>query len=249
RQLAQVSQSEIDEVTAEKVQVVTGLLIRYQGLIQDAFRGGAGTVLAQANMRWAHRFMEEEVLSQLATLEQNVEDAEVSAIPWWRHLLWVLPLAAFLGLLGWVQVWHSRRFRRTLSAPLLAASLLAMALGATAVVSLRFDGDVDRSRDTLDDMVVTYEARAEEARFRGCDALKQISGQWPVKPDGDCPRPPKATSGQQLLSTSNSVSTTAASAATYSARATAAAVAMAVLAGLAVTLGLLPRLEEYRYQR
>jgi hypothetical protein len=99
-QLAQVSQADLGGPAVEGVQVVTGLLNRYTGLIEQAFRNDPTSMLSRAYMQYAHNFLRNEVLSQLDKLRNDVDQAAPRRPPWGRHLLWALPLAALIALLA-----------------------------------------------------------------------------------------------------------------------------------------------------
>ena len=262
-QLAQVSQADLGGPAVEGVQVVNGLLNTYTGWIEQAFRSDPTSLLARAYMQYAHRFLRNEVLSQLDKLRNDVDQAAPRRPPWGRHLLWALPLAALIVLLAWGQVWLSRRFRRTLSVPLLAATAVAVAFGATGILSLDVDRGVSKGTETLGDLRTAYEARANAADSAACAALYRISRDWPRAAEGcktdpgkpaECParpetEPPRPITDRTLLTMASSVGTEARTATTSAGRSIVAVVVAGLLIGSLITLGFLPRIEEYRFRR
>jgi hypothetical protein len=262
-QLAQVSQADLGGPAVEGVQVVTGLLNRYTGLIEQAFRNDPTSMLSRAYMQYAHNFLRNEVLSQLDKLRNDVDQAAPRRPPWGRHLLWALPLAALIALLAWAQLWLSRRFRRTLSVPLLAATVLAVAFGAIGILSLDVDRGVSKGTDTLGDLRTAYEARGNAADSAACAALYRISRGWPGGAEGcttdsgeleECParpttEPQRPITDRELLTMASFVGTEARTATTSAGRSMAAVVVAGLLIGSLITLGFLPRIEEYRFRR
>jgi hypothetical protein len=248
QQLTQVSQADIGGTAAEEFQVVNGLLITYIGLVEQAFRGDPDSLLSGAYLQYAHRFLNNEVLGQLSILQRRVDEAAPRRPPWGRHLLWSLPLLVLAGLLVRTQVWCSRHFRRTLSAPLLAASTLVVAFGVTAVLALDADRDVSKGRTDLTTMVDLYQARETTAGSQACSPLRGVSEKWPPPPEA-CETAVPIRPDLNPLTMANKVSTTAQSAAAASARSIVLLLIAGLLIGSLITLGLLPRIEEYRVGR
>ena len=249
-QLARVSQADVGGRAAESVQVVTGLLNTYTGLIEDAFRDDAGALLSQAYLKYAHLFLTEEILGQLALLRIDVDDAVGDRPPAGRHLLWILPLIMLAGLLVWTQLEVSRRFGRTLSIPLLAASLALAGLAVTGGFAVHTDRQVAGGRVTLTDLKAAYTNRQNTIRKKGCVKLGTVSQLWSASaPPCRNPTLPPSADGRKLLDTANDVSTTAQHAAASARNDTAVAVVLTGLTLLLITLGLLPRIEEYRFRR
>ncbi|GLY93266.1 hypothetical protein [Actinoplanes sp. NBRC 103695] len=249
RQLAQVSQADLGGPAAESVQVVNGLLSTYDALIDQAFRETVDPALNLAYLQYAHHLLDEEILPQLATLQGEVDQAQPASPGSERHVLWVAPLVVLAGLLGWAQVTLASRFRRTLSAPLLAASLLAAGLAVTATLSRDADGDVAAGRATLAALVGDYRTRETRIRSGGCDALSDASREW-GDPDPVCPPDgPAPATDRELLRKANEVSMTAQDATAVASRGIVLVIVLSALIALLVTLGLLPRVEEYRFRR
>lgn len=249
RQLAQVSQADIGGPAAESVQVVNALLSTYDGLIDHAFRKTVSRSLNLAYLQWAHHLLDEEILPQLATLQGEVDKAQPASPDGGRHVLWVVPLTVLAGLLVWAQIMLASRFRRTLSAPLLAASLLAAGLAVTATLSRDADGDVAAGRATLAALVGDYRTKETDIRGEGCGVLNQVSHQW-GDADTVCPQDgPVPASDRELLRKANEVSTTAQDATAVASRGIVLVIVLSALIALLVTLGLLPRVEEYRFRR
>ena len=249
RQLAQVSQADIGGPATESVQVVNGLLSTYDVRVDQAFRETVDPDLQLAYLQYAHRFLDEEILPQLATLQGEVDQAQPASPGGERHVLWVVPLVVLAGLLGRAQVVLASRFRRTLSAPLLAASLLAAGLAVTATLSREADGDVTAGRATLAALVGDYRTKETGIRSGGCGALNEVSRGW-GDPDTVCPpKGPTPASDRELLRKANEVSMTAQDATAVASRGIVLAIVLSALIALLVTLGLLPRVEEYRFRR
>lgn len=250
RQIAQVSQADIGAAAAEAVQVVIGLLDTYTQLINQAFRDGAGEELSQAHLQYAHKFLREELLPQLDTLQGEIDRAAPDRPGTGRNLLWVLPLIVLAGLLAWTQVELSRRFRRTLSIPLLAASAAVATLGVIATLSLAADRQVADGRATLAGLTSAYVERQAAVNEAGCDDRQVVARIW-SDPETGCDTAEQAgtATNQQLLGMANEVTTTAQEAAATARAGIVTVVLLGAVAGLLISLGMLPRLEEYRFRR
>ena len=249
RQLAQVSQADVGGAAAESVQVVNGLLLTYGGLIEQAFRPAVSEDLNLAYLKYAHNFLDEEILPQLDAVRGDMEEARPDPPAGGRQVLWLVPLVVLAGLLVWTQVMLARRFRRTLSAPLLGAFLLLTGLAGTAVVAQGTDGDVAAGRVTLTALVGDYRAKETRTRGNGCDARNRIAERWGEDTTACPPFGEDPVTGRDLLLKANEVSMSAQGAATAATRSLVAVIVLGAAAGLLICAGLWPRFEEYRFRR
>ncbi|MFG1610872.1 hypothetical protein [Actinoplanes sp. NPDC049265] len=250
RQLAQISQADIGGPAAESVQVLNGLLLTYGGLIEQAFRPTVSTDLNLAYLQYAHNFLNDEILPQLRTLQSEIDQAQPARPGRGRHVLWMVPLAVLAGLLIWTQLALARRFRRTLSVPLLLATVLAGLLGAVASLSRDTDADVAAGRATLTTLIKDYGDEETRNRGDGCPALRTMSRKWE---EVEAPCTPAASADviqpRELLEKANDVTMTAQSASATGTRDIVLVIVIGLALGLSITRGLLPRVEEYRFRR
>lgn len=251
RHLALVAEADLGESTGQGVQVVESLLITYLGLMEQArayFYADEQSPLAKAYLQYAYLLLDKEILPQLASLRADVEAAAPAKPGWGRHALWIGTVLILLALLIATQVFLARRFRRTLSAPLVVATLLVLALGTAAQLSLRVDAMVATGQRNLSSLVQDYQSKETAMVARGCEDLKKLSTQWYGRSTEACPREQSTVSDRDLLRRAGTVSSTTQQAAATADVAMVAAAVLAALAALLIALGLQPRIDEYRYR-
>jgi hypothetical protein len=140
------------------LQAVTGQLVTYQGLVEQAdatYREGLHP-LAFAYLTYASNSLNEpggllSRIDQLATM--NRADLSADRRSGWVEPRWlpavVVPAIVVVGALVATQLWMARRFRRVLNPPLACGALLLTALTAWYVaVALHADNTVERAQRT-----------------------------------------------------------------------------------------------------
>ncbi|WP_432971275.1 hypothetical protein [Dactylosporangium sp. CA-233914] len=188
RDLQQAAAATTDPATAQRVRDLLDALGRYETLAartllldeQAPHPAGAPPAATLAQYRLATAQLAGELLPaardltdrHAAALERTYEaerDREL-AVRAWLIGLGVLLLAALVGL----QVYLARRFRRTLNAPLLAATVVAIGLatGGVALTAGAAEHLRGAKRDAFDSILVleraravSYDANADESRY------------------------------------------------------------------------------------
>ncbi|MBO3743039.1 hypothetical protein [Actinoplanes flavus] len=251
-------------VVGQNIQLVQGQLAAYSGLIEQAdahYRQDPASALARADLWYASRLLhmpDGGILAQLddlLTIERQALAGQLSTgrmAPGWV-VTWIVPAVVLLALLVTIQVFLSRRFRRTFNPPLLAATIAVLA--ATAAMSSDFAarGELAATQRAGDTLVDVWQARIDAADRSGQTMLRElIAG---ACPDG-CRETldriaagvagPREAPGEQVLTARiRDVDGHAAAAAD-----TTGQLILLVLAALAamalIPFGLVPRINEYR---
>lgn len=140
------------------LQVVTGQLVTYQGLVEQAdatYREGQH-LLAFAYLTYASNSLNDpggllsriDDLAALNRADLSADRRSAWVAPSWL-LIVIVPAIAVAGLLVAAQLWMARRFRRLLNLPLLVAGLLLTALTVWyAAVTLQADHAYARAQNT-----------------------------------------------------------------------------------------------------
>lgn len=171
RRMAQVAELSIaGDAANQHIQVVQGLLVTYQGLIAQAHAharaGGEDTLLAAAYLKNASDLLRGEILARLHDLQDEErraldrELADGSSHPL-VDVLWAIPVLLLLVLLLVTQVFLARRFRRTFSVLLVAATLVGLALAHQSWSATAAENDLRDARALLSRSLTT--AREEAA--------------------------------------------------------------------------------------
>jgi hypothetical protein len=159
--LAQVAENNVaGEAASQTIQLVEGLLVAYTGLIEQAdahYRQDSGRALGAADLWYASHLLHTPdggIFVQLDTLR----DAENAALAgqlssggtnsWWVFA-WVMPLLVLLALLAVTQSFLRQRFRRTLSLPLAAATVILFVLVVGMAFSLGAKHDLESANSDL----------------------------------------------------------------------------------------------------
>jgi len=252
------------------LQLVQGLLVAYTGLIEQAdvhFRQDGATALGATDLWSASRLLHlpgDGILDQLEALREDQHTALRRQLSTgWMHaatvLVWVVPIVVLAGLLCLTQVFLHRRFQRVLNAPLLAASVLLLALAAGtsfALVSQDRSGD---GGDTLNQVLQERRAQTAATDASGQQALAAVVQGQCGNTDIGCGVTvaqfvadlPAASSGNEAAD-SQTIKTTEVNEKLESADQSGvfefAILGAALVIAALVLLGLQPRIDEYRYR-
>jgi hypothetical protein len=246
-----------------------GQLASYGELIQQADANYAsGEATTGAAEAW-HAAQSMQGPGMLADLQQLLS-AEQSALPrprlwfWtdgWAVALWLTPVLALLTALVLAQVYLARRFRRAVSWPLAAATLLLVALAAGSHLLVHADQQFDAARQELRVVVRDSETATRETNDEGQRAVSALLPAPCGSAAGCGPTIAVLRSGLPGAPTAEAIAATenAARSDTRAAKGDLAAAgarhgllptipAVAVAVAVLVLLGLQPRINEYRYQ-
>lgn len=252
------------------LQLVQGLLVAYTGLIEQAgvhFRQDGATALGATDLWSASRLLHlpgDGILAQLDGLREDQHTALRRQLSTgWMHpvtiFVWVVPIVVLAGLLCLTQVFLHRRFQRLLNAPLLAASVLLLALAAGtsfALVSQDRSGD---GGDTLNQVLQEWRAQTAATDASGQQALATVVQGQCVGIDGGCgvsvtefvDKLPAASPGNEAADW-QTIKTTEVNEKLESADQSGifefAIPGVALVIAALVLLGLQPRIDEYRYR-
>ena len=184
RQLASVAEAGVGgPQTAQAVQLAQGLVVSYMGYIEQArvyAHDDADSPLVTAFLQYASSLLFQELLPQLdrVATAAAAELDTLTGIDTRRaavHAGWLGTVLLLLGLLAFAQLSFARRFRRTLSIPLLLATGLAVVLGASAAAALRADGAIDDAGGKLTELVGGFTVEAAAQQAAGCMTLDEMS--------------------------------------------------------------------------
>ncbi|MEV7097782.1 hypothetical protein AB0M80_33520 [Amycolatopsis sp. NPDC051045] len=192
QQLAQVAEhNAAGEQGSQTLRLIEGLLPAYNGFIGQAdahFRQDGGGPLAASNLLSASDLLtapENGILARLDTLEAAQRAALDDQLggDWLDPavtLLWAVPLVVLLGTLGWTQRFLARRFRRTVNAALLAATVACVLLGTGTALLLGVQSDARDSgaalERTVDTRTTATTAAADGARWTLAQVLAAQCG-------------------------------------------------------------------------
>ncbi|WP_433788731.1 hypothetical protein [Actinoplanes sp. CA-252034] len=248
----------------QSIQLVQGQLAAYSALVEQAdahFRQDPASALARADLWSASRLLhmpDGGILAQLdglLAIERRALDTELTAgrmSPGWVAG-WIVPAVLLLTLLVAIQVYLSRRFRRTLNPPLIAATLAMLAMAAAMSSDLAARGELTATRQAGDALVGVWQARIEATDRRGQQMLGELVAQtcpagcsetvdrFVVTPAG-AGEPP----GEEALTAHIRDVDGHAAAAADTTTGQVVLVLAALLAMALVPLGLFPRIDEYR---
>lgn len=252
RQLAQVSEADLDATASQNAQVVESLLATYQGLLQQAalyFYADPRSPLAEAYLQYGYDLLHDEMLPLMDVLRAQIRENTPDVSGWARHVLWIVPVVVLLAFLAATQIFLARRFRRTLSLPLLLATVAVLGLGFAAKLSFGIDDGVSTSRTTLDTLVENHQHNASVIQAKGCEFLAVLSKDWYEPAGSGCRAASSAVVDDgDLLAKTNKASVTTQEASDTADQAIVAVSVLALVAILLIMLGMLPRIEEYRYR-
>jgi hypothetical protein len=255
---------------SQEIESIDGQFGAYQELIQQADASYAlreNTVGAADTWHATQLMQPPAILSDLGTLqgdEQAAVNARFSSF-WtssWAVALWALPSVLALAGLVLAQVYLARRFRRRISWPLVAATLLLFALAAGSVLLVRAEHRFTAAQRDLMKVVAEHEAVVNDTNNLGQHAVAAL---LPTRCGGTSTCGPTLTAfraqlgaepSSQAIQSEEKAAEAAEAAVTADLSAAdvsdglpevipAVAVAIAVL----VLAGLQPRISEYRYQR
>jgi hypothetical protein len=246
------------------IQLVQGQLAAYSGLIEQADahnRQDPTSALAGADLWYASRLLHMPdggilaLLDDLLAVEQQALAGQLTAgrmAPGWV-VVWIVPVGVLLALLVGVQMFLSRRFRRTFNLPLLAATgaVLALAVGMSFDFAAR--GELTATQNAGNVLVGVWQARTDAVDRRGQEMLSELVAKacpggcaetvdrFTATPGGTSEPPTE----ESLTAHIKDVDGHAAEAADTADRRV--LLVLAVLAAMAlVPLGLYPRIGEYR---
>ncbi|WP_410676368.1 hypothetical protein [Amycolatopsis sp. cmx-4-68] len=175
QQLAQVAEhNAAGEQGSRTLRLIEGLLPAYNGVIGEAdahFRQDDGGPLAASSLQSASDLLtapQNGILARLDTLEAAQRSAlDVQLDADWLDpaitLLWAVPLLALFAVLVWTQRFLARRFRRTVNAALLAATVACVLLGAGTALLLGIQSDARDSGAALERTVDARSAATADA--------------------------------------------------------------------------------------
>ncbi|SFE94713.1 hypothetical protein SAMN05421541_104628 [Actinoplanes philippinensis] len=241
------------------IQLVQGQLAAYSALIEQAdahYRQDPASVLAAADLWSASRLLhmpEGGILAQLDELlaaERRALEGQLTGgrmAPGWVAS-WIVPVVVLLTLLVATQVFLSRRFRRTVNVPLLAATVAVLALTAGMSSDFAARGEMAATRTAGDALVGVWQARIDAVDRRGQQALGELVAKacpdgcaGPVTPGAAAEPPGEATLTAHIRDVDGHAAAAAGTAGRQVLLVIAALIAMAL-----VPLGLFPRIDEYR---
>jgi hypothetical protein len=186
QQLAQVAEHNAAGGPGSRtLRLIEGLLPAYNGFIGQAdshFRQDDGGPLAASSLQSASDLLtapENGILAQLDTLEaaqRRALDTQLDA-DWLDPaitLLWAVPLLVLLGVLLWTQRFLTRRFRRTVNAALLAATVACVLLGAGTALLLGVQAEARDSGVALERTVDARSAATAAAAGQAQSTLAHV---------------------------------------------------------------------------
>jgi hypothetical protein len=249
--LQQVAALEGSGSAGGQLQTVTGQLVTYQGLVEQADSAHrahtakpppSGYDLGYAYLGYSGQtlFGQDGLLDTLSGLNQQSLNAELTSA--WADPALIAALATagvvVLVLIVALQLFLRRRFRRTISPPLLLAAVLVCGLLAwTFAVILPADSSLAKARSTALPGVVQIWRQQEETVFAQLVSLEQ-PGENAADAAGvlnlKAVQPARATLNADLLSAQTTGGLTIGT-----------PIAIVVIAGL-IFLAVKPRLDEYR---
>jgi hypothetical protein len=169
---------------SQQIQVIEALLVSYTELIERAgvhFRQSGeadDAALVSVYVRDASAVLGEILarLDQLRAAQTEVLDRQVGAgwmgpaVP----LAWLVPVLVLLVLLVLTQLFLSRRFRRTLNLPLVAATALTVLLAVGTSLSLSTAGKLDDTRNILNQVEIERQAQTQQSKDANTRSLSDL---------------------------------------------------------------------------
>ncbi|GIG86632.1 hypothetical protein [Plantactinospora endophytica] len=263
------------DTSSRQLQVVEGLLVRYNDLVGQAYahygkdgRDGLSTAYLWYASRLLHSAdgilaqLDSLIAAETAALETRLSSGWLSPA---ATLVWVLPVLLLLLLLVGTQVFLRRRFRRAVNWGLATATALLAVLAAGTSFALVSKAQLADAEEELSQVRrlsgEQFSAADREGMSaldglvtefcppdRGCDITSEIfrTGLGSAAPSSPAPAPTPA-SDRAVLEGAQEVTGQAAAATS----ATSGAFVVLLLASPIVLLvwwGLRPRIEEYRYR-
>jgi hypothetical protein len=180
--LEQVAEANVAGAQGSRtLRLVNGLLAAYTSLIEQAdahYRQPGAGRLGAVNLWDASHLMHarDGILGQLDDLSNAQQRVlyEQRSSTWIKPaatVAWAVPAAVLLLLLCVTQVYLSRRFRRTVNLPLLAATTLAIALCVLTSLTVRSEHRVGAARHALDDLRLASNTRTDAVDVGGQGVL------------------------------------------------------------------------------
>ncbi|MGQ0778001.1 MAG: hypothetical protein ACT4NY_26925 [Pseudonocardiales bacterium] len=199
RSLAQAAgDNAAGEDGSQRIQLVEGLLVSYQGLIGHAdanFRENEGSILGTTDLWYASHLLhikeESGILFQLNMLledQKSALDRQLSASSMTvvkAVLVWV-PIVVLFVVLGATQIFLKRRFRRTLNPPLLLATVLLVGLSVVMSLTVISQHRLQDSRANLQQLVDDWGTQISVADAGGQRDLRDIVTRDCVQGEGEC---------------------------------------------------------------
>ncbi|WP_067521097.1 hypothetical protein [Alloactinosynnema sp. L-07] len=192
--LTQAAQDIGDDGDSATLELVDGLLVSYTSSIEQAaasFRQSERTAPWASDLWTASRLLHAEhgVLAlldrlrdqQIDTLDDQVDSG--TALEW---LLWAAPGTGLLVVLLATQVSLRRRFRRTLNAGLVAATLFVLGLGVVAALTLVTGSRLDATRDTVRELSNSWRQQADARDNGGQRVLADLIDTQCAAEAGEC---------------------------------------------------------------
>ena len=256
RRLAQLAElNAAGDVAMAQIQVTQGLLVTYLGLMAQAdahFRGGADATLAVAYLRYASGLLHKEILGQLDYLQDREELAyhdQVAVGPGSLlvQLLWLVPIVLLLAGAVWTQVFLARRFRRTFSVPLVAATVLVLVLAVFSASNLTAGGDLRSAGESrlayvrASNQYVAELGRAQRASFAGLVRAQCSSCVDDSAVDSGATQTRQDMSARWVQFSERLAAIATGGGFTVN-------VVLVVIVFVLLLVGIHPRIEEYRYQ-
>ncbi|GGO19330.1 hypothetical protein [Micromonospora parathelypteridis] len=244
----------------QAIQTIEALLVTYTGLIGQAdarYRDAGLRALGVAALRDAASLLDD-ILLRLEDLRgMQLRAFDDQADNKWTNMLtaavWLLPLVGLGVLLARTQVYLTRRFRRTVNVPLLAATVVTVGMVALTALSLWSADKLDRARAGVEAVHDSRQGQLKAVGFRAADGLaNQVKAQCATACDDTIeelrspfPSPPaSSTPGQTVVAADQAIVADADDAA--DSRSVELALPLLAL-GIAVLVlwGFRPRLAEY----
>jgi hypothetical protein len=270
--LAQVAENNVaGPAASQTIQLLEGLLVAYTSLIEQAdvqYRQEGDASLGAADLWYASHLLhmpDGGVLAELDTLR----DAERTALahqlatggtnPLWT-LAWAVPAAVLFALLAVTQVFLRRRFGRTLTPPLAAATLILLLLVLGMGSALRAGDHLKTARTALSTATADWQTQVSATDRLGQAALVEVVQQGCR--DSGCGAtftrfvaalPSAGGPGPQVADRAVAADVRVVNREAAAATRTTTTQVLLLVAGLAIVvsipLGLYRRIEEYRYRR
>jgi hypothetical protein len=275
--LAQVAEHNAGgPVASRHLQLVEGHLVAYTGLIAEADahhrQGPATEALVVLDLWDASRllhtpetgilaYLDKIQLAQQVALDDQLAGSSTTV---WRILLLAVPAVLLLTLLVLAQLYIRRRFRRSVNAPLAAATLLLLLVCVLPVLGVVAQNRLETAAADLRQVIGTWESRTSTAVTTGQTTLRTLItaecptecagtlGKLTADPAGPAPAaagPSGATQPDDRTLTNQALNVnTEIAAAGSNGDLEPLIPAGMLLTGALVLLGFRARIEEYRYQ-
>jgi hypothetical protein len=184
--LAQVAEHNSAGATGSAdLQLVEGLVVSYGQLIGNAhtyFREDSASPLGAAELSYASGLMHGPdsgivaKLDQLARAQHQALGDQLSQ-GWMNSavaLVWILPIALLLLLLGYTQYFTKTRFSRTLNPALAVATLLLVLVFSGTAAVFGAQGKADTASESMARVVTQWDAQTRAVAVEGQRELAQM---------------------------------------------------------------------------